>query len=150
MSPENPPRIELVSFQSHQAGIMAVRQAVFVKELGIDPQLEWDGKDAGARYAIAIAGTEIIGVGRLLADGKIGRIAILAEWRGQGTGARIIQCLVEAATALGHESVYLSSQLGAAPFYEKLGFIKTGGVFMAAGIAHQRMTLLLPSRAALI
>lgn len=141
MSSQHPTRIKLVGFQDHQAAIMAVRQAVFVDELGIDPQLEWDQKDEQARYAIAIHSDRIVGIGRILKDGQLGRIAVLPEWRRQGIASAIIQCLIEAAQVENIDVVHLSAQLDSVPLYEKFGFVRYGDTFIAAGIVHQGMSL---------
>ena len=42
-----------------------------------------------------------IGTGRLAPDGKIGRMAVLEEWRGNGVGAAILEFLVAAARDRG-------------------------------------------------
>lgn len=143
-----PPRIELAKFQTYQSEIMAVRKTVFIDELGINPDLEWDNRDEQALYAIAVSGNEVIGIGRLQADGQLGRIAILPDWRRKGIGTRIVQRLIKAAIQSDQDCIYLSAQIDALNFYTKLGFIKTGAPFVAAGIDHQGMRLLLPAKAA--
>jgi len=80
---------------------MAVRKTVFIDELGISPDLEWDNRDEQALYAIAISGNEVIGIGRLQADGQLGRIAILPDWRRKEVGTRIVQRLIKAAIRSG-------------------------------------------------
>jgi len=66
------------------------------------------------------------GTGRLESCGKIGRVAVLREWRGAGIGAGIVRHLVNQATELGVESVYLHAQTAAAGFYRRLGFRAKG------------------------
>lgn len=127
---------------------MAVRKAVFVDELGIAPELEWDDRDTQACYAVAVMHEKILGIGRMQRDGEIGRIAILPEWRRRGIGSRIIHRLIEAATQARQNSVYLSSQLDAVNFYAKHGFVRTGETYIAAGMPHQRMYLALPVKVA--
>lgn len=146
----NPSRIELVNFKDYQKDIKAVRKAVFIDELGITPDLEWDNKDEQALYAIAVLDNKVIGIGRLQQDGQLGRIAILPDWRHQGIGTRIIQSLIKAASESSQDCVYLSAQREALDFYEKLGFVKTGYPFVAAGIIHQGMRLLLPAKLATV
>lgn len=144
----NPIWIELTNFKAYQSDIMAVRKAVFIDELGIAPDLEWDNRDTQALYAIAISDKKVIGIGRLQADGQLGRIAVLPDWRQQGIGTRIIHRLLKAAFQSNHDGVYLSAQLEALDFYEKLGFVKTGTPFIAAGLDHQGMYLALPAKLA--
>ena len=147
MSDPSIPRIKLVNFQEYQTGIMDVRTAVLVEELAITPHLEWDGRDSHARYAIATVNEKVVGTGRMHPDGEIG-IAILPDWRRQGIGSQILECLVEAAVHAGQNSVYLSSQLDAVNFYARHGFLMTAETCLAAGIPHQHMHLDLIAKAA--
>lgn len=135
------PSVQLVKFKDHEEGIRAVRKAVFIEELGIDPELEWDKHDKYAVYAIAILENDIIGVGRLLADGRIGRVAVLPKWRQSGIGTKITKQLIGAAKSRGLDKITLSSQTTATKFYERLGFNKTGAEYLEAGIIHQDMSL---------
>lgn len=127
---------------------MAVRKAVFIDELGIDPCLERDQNDSQAVYAIARCNEDIVVIGRMQPDGRIGRVATLSDWRRQGLGRRITRRLIEAARERGLTSVYLAAQVNATPFYAKLGFESSGDVFHAAGIPHQRMIIYLGSHPA--
>jgi len=146
MPPTCPVRIELTDFASHQSAIMAVRKAVFIDELGIPSTLEWDKQDAQAIYAIASTDQNIIAIGRLLPDGRLGRLATLLAWRKQGIASKILDCLINAARHAGHKQVHLSAQLSTLDFYKSRGFIPTGQAFIAAGIQHQAMHRVLPVR----
>ena len=84
-----------------------------------------------------------IGTGRLLPQGRIGRMAVLAERRGQGVGAAILRCLVDAARQRGDRSVELSAQRSAEAFYLRHGFAATGEPYREAGIEHIHMTRVL-------
>jgi predicted GNAT family N-acyltransferase len=150
MSVNRTPRIQLVSFQECAQQIKAVRQSVFVDELGIDPELEWDDQDDSAQYAIAIVDTQVIAVGRLSKQGKIGRMAVLPDWRKRGIGSQLLQCLIQAAIKAAYLQLHLSSQLDAVAFYRKLGFQAEGPQFMAAGIPHQAMSYPMPSHSTVL
>ena len=103
------------------------------------------------RWAIsawsALAGTEgisgstmsRIGTGRLLPEGKIGRMAVVKEWRRRGIGADLLEALVAEARRRGLAEVKLSAQLQAAEFYRAHGFVAEGKVYEEAGILHQAM-----------
>lgn len=132
-------QIKLVSFHKYSQQIRAVREAVFISELGITPELEWDTLDESARYAVAINNGKVIAVARLTEQGKIGRMAVLPDWRHQGIGRQLMHCLIQAATQSGLQKIILSSQLDAKGFYQKLGFKSEGSPFLAAGISHQNM-----------
>ncbi len=116
-----------------------VRRAVFVREQGIAEADEWDEEDASALHCIVRSPLGPLGTGRLLADGRIGRMAVRAEVRGAGIGGRILLALIAAAAARGHADVNLGAQLAAHDFYARHGFRKDGEEYLEVGIAHVRM-----------
>ena len=118
-----------------------VRFEVFCLEQGISEALEMDHHDASSRHALARdeRGT-VLGTGRLLPDGHIGRMAVTKSVRGQGIGALILEALVKEASQRGIRQVILNAQLSAAGFYQRFGFEPQGEVFTEAGIEHRSMT----------
>lgn len=137
-------RIATSTFAQHQAGIQQVRRKVFIDEQGIDPALEWDAHDATATFAIALDTQHgVIGTARLLPDGKIGRMAVLPEYRRQGIGTALLLHLLELARQHGHARVYLSAQQTVLNFYSAQGFTPTGAAYIEVGIPHQAMQRLL-------
>lgn len=117
-----------------------VRTKVFIEEQNVSQEEEWDGLDDQSLHVLAIDEKEMpIGTGRLLPEGKIGRMAVLREWRGKGIGAAILNMLMREARSRGHEKVRLAAQVHAVPFYEKFGFQAYGDEFMDAGIPHYWM-----------
>ncbi len=133
-------RIRLVTWSEHAGLLRAVRETVFVHEQGVPPELELDEHDATAVHALA-EDTEgrPIGAGRLLPDGHIGRLAVLAEQRGHGLGRALLDTLIEAATRNGHAEAVLNAQVHALDFYLHAGFTVSSAPFMEAGIEHQEM-----------
>jgi predicted GNAT family N-acyltransferase len=134
--------VAIAAWPDHAAQLRAVREAVFVREQGVAAALEWDGADPACTHALArAAGAEPVGTARMRADGHVGRMAVLAGWRGRGVGSALLGLLVDAARARGLPAVYLNAQLGAVAFYVRHGFAATGPVFLEAGIPHRRMVL---------
>ncbi len=122
----------------------AVRERVFIEEQGVPRELEWDDWDARSDHALAFdAEGGAIGTARLLPDGHIGRMAVLARWRGRGVGSALLDSLLELARAKGVPSVRLNAQTHAAGFYRRFGFAAAGAEFVEAGIPHVEMTLTL-------
>jgi len=114
-----------------------IRFEVFVVEQGVPPELEIDSMDPASVHAVASRPSgPIVGTGRLLPDGHIGRMAVARDARGQGVGAALLLSLMEAARQRGHLQVELFSQLHAQPFYERFGFVVIGPPFDDAGIDH--------------
>ena len=133
-------RIELVSWSEARAEASPIRFAVFVEEQKVPLEMELDEQDAACVHALARSddGT-VVGTGRLLPDGHIGRMAVLKRWRGQGVGAALLRRLIEAAHERGDQEVVLSAQIHATGFYRKHGFREEGTVYEDAGIPHQDM-----------
>lgn len=115
---------------------------MFVTEQGVPEQLEWDGKDAQAVHLIAeTASGMAIGTARLLAGGRIGRMAVLANYRGQGVGSALLKQVLRLARQQGLRTLSLHAQIQVVPFYRRFGFEVVGDSFEEAGITHQAMRL---------
>jgi predicted GNAT family N-acyltransferase len=133
-------RVTVTTFQESSSAIRQVRDAVFGEEQHIPRELDWDGSDEVCVQALATDDYgNPIGTGRLQTDGRIGRIAVLKEWRGRGIGAHVLQILADAARTRGIQRVYLHAQSYSVEFYEKSGFHPDGGEFLEAGISHVTM-----------
>jgi predicted GNAT family N-acyltransferase len=135
--------VRLAQWPQDEARIHAIREEVFVKEQGVPADLEWDGKDPACLHVIAeltdAAKRDAVGTGRIMPDGKIGRMAVLGKYRGKGIGGEILAALVEAARARGQHDVYLHAQSHALAFYQRFGFTADGEEFQEAGIPHRKM-----------
>jgi predicted GNAT family N-acyltransferase len=137
-------RIVDADWSRDQSRIRVVRNVVFVGEQGIPESLEWDGRDAGCRHVLALAGdAAVVATGRLLADGRIGRMAVLQAWRGCGVGSALLARLQQLALLDGLRHVYVHAQLDVAGFYSLAGFQVSGEPFVTADIAHVKMTKVL-------
>lgn len=134
--------VELGRWPEDADAIRSVREVVFVQEQSVPPDLEWDGEDERCIHALARSpdGTAI-GTGRLAADGKIGRMAVLKQCRGIGVGDGILRLLIDEARAAGMKACYLHSQVHALPFYARHGFVAHGPEFSEADIPHREMVM---------
>ncbi len=129
-----------VSFQEYEEEIRQIRNTVFSSEQGIDANLDFDGLDPDSVQVIARDEKgSVVGTARMLGDGHVGRIAVLAHCRRRGIGSRLVAGLVRIAVERGFAKVYLDSQIHAVGFYQALNFETSGEPFMEAGIEHLRM-----------
>ncbi|PST95100.1 GNAT family N-acetyltransferase [Photobacterium iliopiscarium] len=136
--------VNIVAFdEANKESIRLVREQVFIQEQHIDPEIEFDGLDTQAVHVLVVGGEQPLGTGRILANGHIGRIAIMQAARGQGLGVKVVRALVEYAKQQGYPKVDLGAQTHAVDFYRKLGFTPYGDEFMEANIPHQAMVMLL-------
>lgn len=139
--------VSLVSWHDGEPLLRSVRDAVFIREQGISPELEWDGLDERCRHALVLSHQgEAIGCGRMMEDGHIGRIAVLPKWRKQKVGTAIVEALLDYARAHDYPQVDVDAQTYAVPFYRSFEFNEEGEVFMDAGLPHIKMRLTLLAR----
>jgi predicted GNAT family N-acyltransferase len=129
-----------VLWRDAEGSLSAIRTRVFVEEQRVPPELEHDGLDAECIHVVAEdLNGHPIGTGRLRPDGRVGRMAVLREHRGQGVGAMLLDALVAAARAHGLTVLELHAQTSAREFYERAGFRAFSDVFLEAGIPHVAM-----------
>ena len=120
--------------------LRSVREPVFVEEQQVPIALEWDAFDPQCVHVLARDRTgRPIGTGRLTPERKIGRMAVLREWRGKGVGEAMLRALLDEAAHHRLTDVRLHAQVSALSFYAKHGFVPIGDRFMEAGIEHQTM-----------
>ena len=133
---------EVVPWDTAADELARVRHQVFVVEQNVPMEQEIDGLDPDSTHVVVRDPTgSAIATARLLADGHIGRVAVLAPWRGQGLGQAMVRSLIEYARERGDACVLLNAQASALGFYRRLGFKAQGEMFMDAGIPHQCMCL---------
>ena len=136
--------VEVVDWGSAGEALADIRRRVFIAEQSVPEALEWDGLDETALHVLARGRMhQPIGCARLLPGGKIGRMAVLPEWRGQGVGRSMLNALLQLARQQGLSEIKLSAQVAAIPFYQKAGFMVCGDCYLDAGIPHQDMRLAL-------
>lgn len=133
-------------YDDDQPSIRAIRFEVFVDEQNVPPEIEMDDRDAHCTHLLAFDGREPVATARIDLEqaGKIGRLAVRADWRRQGVGRALMERCHEIAAHHGLEAVWCNAQVIAVPFYESLGYRVEGAIFVEAGIDHRRMSKRLP------
>jgi predicted GNAT family N-acyltransferase len=119
--------------------VFALRYDVFVVGQDVPEDLERDDLDAVSDHAVALVEGEVVGTGRLLPDGTIGRMAVATSARGAGIGAALLARLEARASERGLPAVELHAQVHATGFYDKAGYLPFGDVYLEAGIEHVSM-----------
>jgi predicted GNAT family N-acyltransferase len=122
---------------------MEVRRTVFIEEQGVPAAIEMDANDATAVHFVGYQLEQPIAAGRMReiepGTGKVERVCVLPEYRGQNVGVQIMKAMEEYARTNGIFKLKLNSQSYAIPFYEKLGYAITSEEFFEAGISHHSM-----------
>ena len=140
MSAPGPFQVLAVDHDASLAQLRAVREAVFIQEQGVPPELEIDDLDPRCRHVLARDGSGMaIGTARLSPEGRIGRMAVLHDWRAHGVGSALLHALLRIAREDGLARVNLHAQEGAIDFYRRHGFSTGGDVSLEAGIGHVAM-----------
>ncbi|MGI9394515.1 MAG: GNAT family N-acetyltransferase [Boseongicola sp.] len=120
-----------------------IRHTVFTVEQGISREDDIDGLDEAATHLLALDDGREIGTVRFLENGtvgKIGRLAVLIEYRGQGVGKALVVAALQVLANRHHlTEARLGAQTSAIGFYEALGFTPEGEEFMDAGLPHREM-----------
>lgn len=138
-------QIKLVSYPETWEDIHQIRSIVYQKEQGVDPQLEFDGRDKTAKHFLAYLDGQAVGTTRIRnLDGKrakIERLAVLKTARKKGIGTKLMAQALAFLTEEGYQEVVIHAQAYIKKLYEKMGFVQVGESFLEAGIPHVKMTI---------
>ena len=134
-------KITQVSWREAENYLREVRQVVFVEEQAVAPDFEWDELDASAIHILALFDNQPIACLRIIEYHKIGRMAVLKEWRGLGLGAALLLEAVAVCKNYGSKSIHISAQTHAIEFYRKAGFKVTSVEYCDVQIPHVDMQL---------
>jgi predicted GNAT family N-acyltransferase len=124
--------------------LFKLRNKVYVEELNVPKEIEFDEYDKIALHFIVEFKDITIGTARLVVlgkKGKIGRVCILKEYRKKGIGTKLIKSIIKTAKKIGLEKLIVEAKVKALPFYEKIGFHSEGNEFLEVGIPHKKMSL---------
>ncbi|NLF95242.1 MAG: GNAT family N-acetyltransferase [Candidatus Riflebacteria bacterium] len=129
---------------------MEIRQKVFVVEQHVPENLEHDEFDEQAMHVLLLADGLPVGTGRFFADpqrdetARLGRVAVLREYRGLRLGQVLIATLLDEIKKSGRFCrVLIHAQTAVVELYARFGFEKIGEEFYEAGIAHYEMIYLI-------
>jgi len=140
--------IAIVSWSDKQAELTSVRRAVFIEEQNVPESIELDGRDPDHFHVLAMdTKGSPVGTARMDGKGKIGRMAVLKNYRRQGIGKKMIQALMDYGRKNSITDFHVSSQVAAIGFYRKMEFEPFGNEFIEAGIKHINMKLKKPPAA---
>ena len=142
-------RVEEVVSAKELKRAFSIRLRVFVREQGVPQEIELDRDDRRGSHFLATLRGRAVGTARLVTRNgraKIGRMAVLKSYRGNGVGKALLQKAIESARKKKVRMIYLHAQVPVIGFYEKMGFHCVGRLFMEAGIPHRKMVLSHPGQ----
>jgi len=139
---QSPLDIKRVSSQAELVQVFKIRIKVFVREQRVPADIELDHDDQRAIHFLAIKAGKAVGTARVVINrggAKIGRMAVLKNYRLRGVGAELLKRAIATAKRRRAQRIYLHAQVAVIRFYARLGFRAVGRVFDEAGIAHRKM-----------
>lgn len=121
-----------------------IRRQVFMLEQGVPGEIEIDKYEAACIHFVLYGEkNEAIATCRLLPleDGliKLQRMAVQKEFRGKDYGRLIVEGAELFSKEQGYNTITLGAQITALGFYERMGYIKEGELFLDANIEHYKM-----------
>lgn len=119
----------------------AIRIKVFVEEQGFVSEI--DDLDDEAWHLVMYDGVTPAATARAFIDDaglcKIGRVAVMREYRGQHLGEQLMLHFEDELKKLGARQFKVSAQVRASGFYEKLGYVRHGEEYLDEYCPHVDM-----------
>lgn len=130
-------------FSNDFKNCMQIRKIVFTEGQNVPEDIEIDGLDENSTHFMLSVNDISVGTARVRyvgTEAKIERVAILPSYQGLGLGQQLMEFIINnIQNSNSANSMILSSQLHAIPFYERLGFNVCSTQYMDAGIPHKDM-----------
>lgn len=121
--------------------IMKIREKVFIIEQRFDENYLVDAHDADSFHLLVTNSKgKAVACGRLSYMGKIGRIAVKINHRGNGLGTMLLNKLIKIAEEHQIKNVCLNTETELSGFYNQQKFHSDGPVYMKQGVPFQRMS----------
>lgn len=141
-------QVKRVSSKEEWEKAYDIRLKVFVQEQSVPQENELDDLDPECiHWIVCKENGQAVGTLRLYVDkmdprkGKLGRMAVLKEYRRLGIGKMLIGELVEYATQTNLSKITCHSQEYIQDFYKSCGFkVESQEIFMEEGIPHVLMS----------
>jgi predicted GNAT family N-acyltransferase len=133
--------ISQVTWHEAENYLREVRTPVFIEEQFVAPDFEWDELDQSAVHLLAMLNNNAIACLRIIDFHKIGRMAVLKEYRGMGLGNALLATAIEICKLQGSESIILSAQTHAIGFYRQAGFKQISEEYCDVHIPHVDMQM---------
>ena len=122
---------------------LKIRTKVFVEEQSVPFDKELEDLDKICIHSLVLINHTAVATGRLIPldnkNGKIGRMAVLTEYRKMGIGGLILNFLEKKALEKNITHIILEAQEYVKKFYSNHGYSERGGVFLEVGIPHIKM-----------
>ena len=136
--------VEIKKFRFKDENLMKeahrIRYEVFVIGQNCPEELEWEFEEESTHFLLIENDIPLASARHRKTENgyKLERFAVLSEARGKGFGMLILKTILEDIKE-SNALKYMHAQEQVTPFYEKVGFEKSGKIFEEAGIMHYKM-----------
>ena len=136
--------VEIKKFRFKDENLMKeahrIRYEVFVIGQNCPEELEWEFEEESTHFLLIENDIPLASARHRKTEKgyKLERFAVLSQARGKGYGMLILKAILEDIKE-SNELKYMHAQEQVIPFYEKVGFEKSGNIFEEAGIMHYKM-----------
>lgn len=119
---------KILSYGSDLSEVIDIRRKVFIQELNMEENEEFDDQDSYAIHVVVYEqGDRInpVATGRLIFDGttcEIGHVAVLKEYRNKKYGDFAVRMLINKAFTSGIHEVTIKTPNNLIEFYHRIGF----------------------------
>ena len=120
----------------------AIRHEVFVIGQNCPEEIEWEFEEESTHFLVFKKNKAVATARHRKTEKgyKLERFAVLNSERGKGYGHQVLKAILKDLKEF-NGMTYMHAQTDVIPFYEKMGFVKTGNEFEEAGIMHYKMAL---------
>ena len=136
--------VEIKKFRFKDENLMKeahrIRYEVFVIGQNCPEELEWEFEEESTHFLLIENDIPLASARHRKTEKgyKLERFAVLSQARGKGYGMLILKAILEDIKE-SNALKYMHAQEQVVPFYEKVGFEKSGNIFEEAGIMHYKM-----------
>lgn len=129
--------------------VLDLRYRVLDEPVGLPRKSEPGAHDRDPQsiHMAAFVGQTIVSTVRFDRNGDesylVRRMATDPSYQGQGIGRQVMQAAEEVAARRGVRRIVLHARIGAVPFYERLGYMKTGNIEIHNGDENPEMIKLI-------
>ena len=138
--------IKIKKFRFEDESLMkqahTIRHEVFVIGQNCPEEIEWEFEEESTHFLVFKKNKAVATARHRKTEKgyKLERFAVLNSERGKGYGHQVLKAILKDLKEF-NGMTYMHAQTDVIPFYEKMGFVKTGNEFEEAGIMHYKMAL---------
>ena len=120
---------------------MQIRMQVFVAEQGFSAAAQHDGLDDISWHVVGYSPAGALQCTARITPQQgtvwhVGRVAVLAQWRGTGVGRQLLEQVFAKARSLGVTRLTLTAQQDKVGFYSAVGFVPVGQAYIHEDYPH--------------